>query len=122
MSRYTLSLNIKNNQMKAFKNGLITGVILQLAVGPVFFFIMNIAIQRTLLDGFVAVCAVTIADYIFIILVILGLGKLLENKRTKKIFGIISSIVLVLFGIVMIRNIVGNGPNTVHITDSTNLV
>ncbi len=88
--------------MKAFRNGLATGLILQLAVGPVFFFIMNLVLQKSFVDGFAGVIAVTLVDYFYISLAILGIGKVLENKKFKNIFGIISSIVLAIFGVVII--------------------
>lgn len=86
-------------------NGFLTGLLLQIAIGPVFFFILNISLQRTLTDGLIAVIAVTLVDYIFIILAVLGVGKVLERPKTKFMLGVISSIVLVLFGIVMVLSI-----------------
>lgn len=86
-------------------NGFLTGLILQIAIGPVFFFILNISLQKTLLDGWFAVIAVTLADYIFITLAVLGVGRLLEEPKIKLASGILSSLVLVLFGIIMILSI-----------------
>lgn len=86
-------------------NGFLTGLLLQIAIGPVFFFILNISLQRTIIDGLIAVTAVTLVDYLFIILAVLGVGKVLERPKAKFISGITSSIVLVLFGIVMILSI-----------------
>jgi threonine/homoserine/homoserine lactone efflux protein len=83
-------------------DGFITGMILQIAIGPVFFFIINITLQKTTMDGYFAVLAVTIADYIYITLAILGVGKLLEKAKIKKILGILSSVVLFIFGLFMI--------------------
>jgi threonine/homoserine/homoserine lactone efflux protein len=106
--------------MKVFKNGLLTGLVLQLAIGPVFFFIINLVFQKTILDGFVAVLAVTIVDYFYITLAILGIGKLLENTKVKKAFGIISSIVLIIFGLFIIKNITNiNIPNTININSTS---
>ncbi len=107
--------------MKIFRNWLLTGLILQLAIGPVFFFIMNLTLQRTIYDGLVGVIAVTIVDYLYITLAIFGVGKLLENKKIKKIFGIISSIVLMIFGIIIIKNIRVNISTVINI-QSTNLL
>lgn len=90
-------------KIKIFRNGLTTGLILQLAIGPVFFFIINVTLQKTIIDGFARVVAVTLVDYFYITLSIVGIGKLLENKRTKTIFGIVSSIVLILFGLIIIK-------------------
>jgi len=95
-------------------NGFFTGLILQIAIGPVFFFILNIALQKTVMDGWVAVIAVTIVDYIFIALAVLGVGKLLEKPKIKLALGIVSSLVLVLFGIVMIVSIQPN--SDIHIS------
>lgn len=107
--------------MKIFKNGLSTGLLLQLAIGPVFFFIANLTIQRTILDGLVAVFAVTIVDYLYITLAILGIGKLLENKKVKKAFGVISSVVLIIFGWIIIKGIIGSDIFTSANATSSNL-
>jgi threonine/homoserine/homoserine lactone efflux protein len=97
-------------------NGFLTGLLLQIAIGPVFFFILNLSLQRTLIDGLIAVIAVTIVDYLFIVLAVLGVGKLLEKPKMKIILGITSSIVLILFGIAMMLSIkqaeLGNISNT----------
>jgi len=91
-------------------DGFLTGLILQIAIGPVFFFILNISLQRTILDGLLAVVAVTIVDYLFITLAVLGVGKLLEKPKIKFGLGIASSIVLILFGIIMILTINQTNP------------
>src|SRR3989338_7595 len=107
--------------MNIFINGLTTGLILQLAIGPVFFFIANVTIQRTIFDGLAGVLAVTIVDYFYITLAILGIGKLLENNKVKRTFGIISSVVLAIFGIIIIRGITGAGITASAISSSTDL-
>ena len=86
-------------------DGFLTGLILQIAIGPVFFFILNISLQKTIMDGLFAVSAVTLADYIFIALAVLGVGKLLQKPKIKLTLGIISSLVLILFGIIMIISV-----------------
>lgn len=108
--------------MKIFKHGLITGLLLQLAIGPVFFFIANLALQKTILDGFVAVMAVTIVDCLYISLAILGVGKLLEKKKFKKKFGIVSSIVLFIFGGIIIKGIFSSDISTDVVTNTSNLL
>lgn len=107
--------------MKVFRNGLTTGLLLQLAIGPVFFFIVNLAIQKTIFEGFAAVVGVTLGDYFYIALAILGIGKLLEHKRIKKIFGIVSSIVLILFGLMIINGAIHVGTSSIITTDSLNI-
>lgn len=102
------------------KNGLFTGLLLQLAIGPVFFFIINLALQKTLLDGLMGALAVTIVDYIYIALSTFGIGKLLENEKTKKTFGIVSSIVLTIFGVIIIKGAINSGISEAVIS-TTNL-
>jgi arginine exporter protein ArgO len=90
-------------------NGFLTGLILQLAIGPVFIYITNIVIQKSLYDGLSAVLAAAVADYLYILLAISGVGRFLENSSFKKLFGIISSIVLIAFGSISILTS-GNNP------------
>ncbi|MBI4994970.1 LysE family transporter [Candidatus Peregrinibacteria bacterium] len=108
--------------MRVFANGLLTGLILQTAIGPVFFFIINLALQRSLYDGLVAVVAVTLVDYFYISLAILGIGKLLEKKRFKKTFGIISSVILVIFGLVIFKGVLGNDVSSSSTIQSASLL
>lgn len=89
-------------------SGFLTGLLLQIAIGPVFIFILNISLQKTVIDGLFAVLAVTIVDYIFIALAVLGVGKLLEKPKIKLGLGITSSVVLIIFGIIMILAIKQN--------------
>lgn len=109
--------------MKTFKNGLLTGLVLQIGtIGPVFFFIINLALQKPIQDGIAAVAAVTIVDYLYILLAIFGVGKLLEKKKVKKAFGIISSSVLILFGIFIIKNAINEGVLISNNSSTTNLL
>ncbi len=91
--------------MKIFKNGLVTGLVLQLAIGPVFFYILNLTLQKTIYDGLIGSLAVALVDFSYIGLAIFGIGKILERKKFKKIFGIVSSLVLIIFGLLIIKNI-----------------
>lgn len=95
--------------LKVIINGLLTGLFFQFAVGPVFFFIVNLTLQKSIYDGFAAVLAVTLGDYFYVTLALLGIGKLLEEKRTKRLFGIVSSIVLIIFGAFILRGVINKG-------------
>jgi threonine/homoserine/homoserine lactone efflux protein len=106
---------------KIFKNGLATGLFLQLAIGPVFFYIVNLTLQRSIYDGLVATLAVTTVDYFYITLSIVGVGRLLEKKKIKKAFGVISSVVLIVFGAWIIKGSTNNVPTTSDI-NSINLI
>ena len=87
--------------MKPLIDGMLTGLFLQLALGPVFFYILGITVDSNFINSLFAIIAVTLADYIFIVLSLIGIGKLLQKNRTKTIFGILSSIILMLFGLMI---------------------
>jgi threonine/homoserine/homoserine lactone efflux protein len=77
------------NTLLVIKKGFFLGLIIQLAIGPIFFFIVNLSLQKTLFDGLMGVLAATVVTYIYITLSVFGIGKILEEEKFKKIFGII---------------------------------
>ncbi len=103
-------------------NGVLTGLILQLAIGPVFIYVTNIVFQKSLYDGLFAVLAVSIVDYLYILFAIFGVGKLLENNRFKKIFGCTSAVVLIFFGIISIITFNKIQNNNMLNTETTSMV
>ncbi len=107
--------------IQVFLNGLSTGFVLQLAIGPVFFFILNITLQRTMVDGFLSVVAVAIADYCYILLALAGVGKLLEYQKIRKMLSIMSACMLFIFGIIILLS-AGNmlTQNTIHVQSVSN--
>jgi len=88
--------------MKPFLNGMLTGLFLQLALGPVFFYILGITLDSSYINSFFGILAVTIVDYIYIVLSLIGIGKLLQKDNIKTLFGFLSSIILILFGIMIL--------------------
>ena len=86
------------DKMTPLLNGMLTGLFLQLALGPVFFYILGITLDSNYINSLSGILAVTLADYIYIVLSLIGIGRLLQKDKIKKIFGIISSIILILFG------------------------
>ncbi|OGR24448.1 MAG: hypothetical protein A2277_02365 [Desulfobacterales bacterium RIFOXYA12_FULL_46_15] len=88
--------------MTPLLNGLLTGLFLQLALGPVFFYIFGITVDSNYINGLSGILAVTIVDYLYIVLSLIGIGRLLQKDKIKKIFGIVSSVILVLFGLMIL--------------------
>lgn len=88
-------------QIKPVVDGLITGLFLQLALGPVFFYILGITVDSNFINSLFAILAVTLADYIFIFLSLIGIGKLLQKDKIKNVFGVFSSTILMLFGLMI---------------------
>ncbi len=89
--------------MKPLADGGVTGLLLQLAVGPVFFYILGITMDSNYINGLSGVMAVTLADYIFIFLSLMGMGRLLRKDKTKILFGLVGSTILLLFGLMILH-------------------
>ena len=98
--------------MKVWLKGLMTGLILQVAIGPVFFYIINQSLGRSPIYGLASVMAVTLVDFFYIALAILGVGRLLENEETKKQLGLLGAIVLMTFGLYMLYQLMFITTNT----------
>jgi threonine/homoserine/homoserine lactone efflux protein len=79
-------------------DGLLTGLMLQLAIGPVFFYILGITLESDYFNTLSGILGITIADFLYITLSVFGIGRVFQNKRNEMILGIISSIVLIIFG------------------------
>lgn len=88
--------------LAALIHGLGTGLFLQLAVGPVFFFVMGICLASDYRISLFAILAVTLVDFLYIALSLAGLGAILEKEKIKRIFGIVGAIVLMGFGVITI--------------------
>lgn len=86
----------------AFLDGLLTGLFLQFSLGPVFFYIVGITLDSTIVNALFAIAAVTIVDYFYILLAIIGVAKLIQRDRFRVVCGVFSSLILVLFGVAMI--------------------
>ncbi len=91
--------------MKLLLKGLLTGLFLQLAIGPVFFFILGITLNSNFINVICAITAVTIVDYIYIALSLLGLSKVIEKDRIKTVVGVLSSIVLIVFSLLILKSV-----------------
>lgn len=92
----------------ALVNGLATGMILQLAIGPIFLYVAGLTTYHSTAHGFAAVAAVSLVDYLYILLAIMGVGKLLEQEKVKKTMGVGSAIVLIVFGYMMFRDAISS--------------
>jgi len=76
------------------------GIMLQIAVGPVCFFIFQLSITTGLTSSLIGTLGVTLVDALYIILAILGIGKLIEkNSSLEKILKYFGSLVLIIFGL-----------------------
>lgn len=93
--------------IKRYIEGLKFGLLLQFAIGPMCLMVFNTAKNSGFLIAFSLVIAITLVDAFYIALAAIGASKILENKKVNKVFKILGSIVLVLFGTNIILNVFG---------------
>lgn len=91
--------------MKRYFEGLKFGILLQLAVGPMCLMVFNTAKNVGFFVALSLVIAIAIVDAFYIFLASLGVSKLLEVEKVKKIFKIIGALILIIFGINIVLNV-----------------
>lgn len=84
--------------MRMIIKGFRFGILLQIAIGPVFLFVLKTATESGILAAEAAVLGATIVDALFVTLAILGIGKLLDKPRTKNALKYFGTVILVYFG------------------------
>jgi threonine/homoserine/homoserine lactone efflux protein len=77
---------------------------LQLAIGPVFFFIFQTAAISGFWTAETGVLGVFIIDALFIFLAVAGVGAVIEKKNIKSVLKFAGAIVLLVFGASTILN------------------
>lgn len=85
------------------------GMLLQLAIGPVFVYIFKLASNNGFIAAETGVLAVTFVDALYILLAILGIASFIEKDRVKSILKIGGSIIVALFGLNIIVDSLGWG-------------
>lgn len=84
------------------------GMILQLALGPITLFILNVAISSGFTTAIQGVLGVTIVDGLFVLAALLGIGALLnKNENIKKRLSIGGAIIMMVFGLNIILSSFG---------------
>ncbi len=80
-------------------DSLFLAVVLSAATGPVFFLIVQLAIERGFWEASTLAAGVWLSDIIYISLVFLGLSYVSENPDFTFYVGLIGGIILIIFGI-----------------------
>lgn len=103
-----MSATKKTSIFKIIIDGLKFGMLLQFAIGPITLLILQLAISGGFIQGFMGVLGAFIADALFVVLAILGVGALI--KRYPKQFDAIKwsgAVVMVIFGLAMVLSVFG---------------
>lgn len=85
--------------MGVFLRGLRFGMMLQLSVGPVCLFVLQVASAHGFSQGMAAVAGVVAVDALYVSLAVMGTGALLRRKRVRKVVLVVGASTLFLFGL-----------------------
>jgi threonine/homoserine/homoserine lactone efflux protein len=85
--------------MEIVFNGFLSGIVLSILIGPVFFTILQTSIERGFWSGFLVAVGVSLSDAVYISLCYLGVYQLLIGENAMKYLGYFGGVVLLLFGI-----------------------
>ena len=82
-----------------FLNGLGFGLVLILSLGPVFFLLIQTSIEKGFKKAAFTALGVSLADLIFVVLIMKGMASVLEQPAIKFWAGIIGVTLLIVFGL-----------------------
>ncbi len=87
--------------IEAFLQGIVPGLILSAAIGPVFFMLVQTSIQRGFKLAMIMESGIILSDAFCIICAYFGLASFFQNPAYKNVIFTVGSIILVIFGIAM---------------------
>ncbi len=85
--------------MEPFLNGFISGIILALLIGPVFFTLIQTSIERGFPSGALVAVGVSLSDALYISLAYFGVYRLFDNGSFREYLGYFGGLVLLMFGV-----------------------
>lgn len=85
--------------LQSITQGVLLGLLLSVLIGPVFFLLLKISIERGARAAAILDIGVIISDIFVIFCAYLGLASLMQNIFYQKIMGVVGGIILILFGL-----------------------
>jgi len=87
--------------IEAFFQGIVPGLILSAAIGPVFFMLVQTSIQRGFKLAMTMEFGIILSDTFCILCAYLGLASFFQNPEYKNAIYTVGSIILIIFGLAM---------------------
>ena len=85
--------------MEIILNGVISGLVLALLIGPVFFTIIQTSIERGFGSGALVALGVSLSDAFYISLTYLGVYRLFDNGSFREYLAYFGGMILLIFGV-----------------------
>ncbi len=83
--------------MPPFINGILFGLIFLLILGPAFFALIQTSIQQGFKKAAFLAIGISISDTFYVIIVLLGMTKMLQNERIEFWMAVFGSVVLIAY-------------------------
>jgi threonine/homoserine/homoserine lactone efflux protein len=85
--------------MDVIINGLLFGLLLCVLIGPVFFALIQNAIEKGFFSGFFMAVGIALSDTIYILITYLGISQLVDNPSFNMWLGGVGGGIMLIFGI-----------------------
>ncbi len=92
------SFFLKLNVFEIIFDGVLVGLILVLFVGPAFFYLIKVSLERGFLSASIFALGIIVSDLLLITLIYYGFSNVLESKLFQQIFSLSSGLVLIGLG------------------------
>lgn len=100
--------------MKVAIEAFVLGLFLMLFVGPSFFYLVKVGIEKGFSSAAFFALGIVVSDLLFVLIIVFGLGHLLNSLIFKQIFSIAASVVIFGIGIkLLFFNKVSITPKTI---------
>lgn len=85
--------------MLSVLKGILTGLFLMLFIGPSFFFLIRVSVQKGFRNGAAFALGIILSDAAFLFAIFFGFSQLFENELFKTIFSLVGGLVIVGIGL-----------------------
>ena len=101
--------------MDVIINGLLFGLLLCVLIGPVFFALIQNAIEKGFFSGFFMAVGIALSDTIYILITYLGISQLVDNASFNMWLGGVGGGIMLIFGITyMLKPVPKKGIKQLH--------
>jgi len=85
--------------LSVLSDGILLGLLLSVAAGPIFFMLIQLGIERGVVAGMTLSAGVLLSDTLYVILVYLGVESLSQLPDFKLYMGLLGGLILMAFGL-----------------------
>ena len=101
--------------MDVIINGLLFGLLLCVLIGPVFFALIQNAIEKGFFSGFFMAVGIALSDTIYILITYLGISQLVDNPSFNMWLGGVGGGIMLIFGMTyMLKPVPKKGIKQLH--------